>query len=96
MSRQALEQIHHHREYSPLEKDDIIGCMIYCIVKGQLYNVQVSLQALEGMLGRDCELLGRKGVDSYRADLESAVQYLCETSEPTLITIPENLKSVAM
>lgn len=52
--------------------------MIYCIVKGQLHNIQVCLQAMSEMLGYHCELLSRKGVDSYRADLESAVQYLVQ------------------
>jgi hypothetical protein len=50
--------------------------MIYCIVKGEIFKVQVSLQALSELLGPQCEFLSRKGVDSYRADLESAVQFL--------------------
>lgn len=61
-----------------LEKDDIIDCMIYCVIKGQVTNLARSLEALMALLGRDSDLLGRKGVDSYRTDLESAVMYLSE------------------
>lgn len=69
--------------------------MIYCIVKGQIFKVQVSLQALAYLLGPQSELLSRKGVDSYRADLESAVQFLVEENTEQLITVPEELKKKA-
>jgi hypothetical protein len=62
--------------------------MIYCNVVGGIQNLQSSLQTLSMLLGRNSELLSKKGVDSYRADLESAMQYLCETYEPALITVP--------
>ena len=48
-----------------------------------------SLQALAGLLGPDNTLLSRKGVDSYRADLESSIQYLIEQHEVELITVPK-------
>jgi hypothetical protein len=52
-----------------LEKDDIIGCMIYCIVTGKIKSIQPCLQAITELLGPNNELLSRKGVDSYRVDL---------------------------
>lgn len=61
---------------SQLEKDDILDCMIYCIVKGGIYNIGNSLKALVLLLGKDGDLLSKRGVDSYRADLQGAVQYL--------------------
>ncbi len=61
---------------SQLEKDDILDCMIYCIVMGQAKNIELSLKSLTLLVGNS-DLLSRKGVDSYRADLEGAVQYLC-------------------
>lgn len=54
---------------SPLEKDDVIGCMIYCIVTGKIKEIQHSIEAIGELLGANNELLSRKGVDSYRADL---------------------------
>jgi len=51
--------------------------MIYCIIKGQLKELQKGLKALTLLLGNN-QLLSKKGVDSYRADLESAVQHLSE------------------
>ena len=55
--------------------------MIYCIVKGKISLLKESLQALTGLLKADNTLLSRKGVDSFRADLESAIQYLVEQNE---------------
>jgi len=52
-----------------LEKDDIIGCMIYCIVTAKIKSIQPCLQAITELLGPNNELLSRKGVDSYRVDL---------------------------
>lgn len=63
---------------SQLEKDDILDCMIYCIVKGGIYNIANRLKALVLLLGKDSDLLSKRGVDSYRADLQGAVQYLAE------------------
>jgi hypothetical protein len=64
-----------------MEKDDVIGCMIYCIIQGQITEIQGSIQAISWLLGPNNELLSRKGVDSYRADLESAVEYLCQQQQ---------------
>ena len=61
---------------SQFEKDDIIDCMIYCIVRGEITGLAGSLKALNLLLGRESEFLSKKGVDSYRADLQGAVQYL--------------------
>jgi hypothetical protein len=63
---------------SHFEKDDIIDCMIYCIVKGGIAGLGDSLKTMALLLGKDSELLSKKGVDSYRADLQGAVQYLTE------------------
>jgi len=63
---------------SHFEKDDIIDCMIYCIVRGGITGLAGSLKALNLLLGRESEFLSKKGVDSYRADLQGAVQYLAE------------------
>lgn len=63
---------------SQFEKDDIIDCMIYCVVKGGINGLGRSLKALAVLLGKDSELLSKRGVDSYRADLQGAVQYLSE------------------
>ena len=81
--------LHGTETCSTLEKDDVIGCMIYCIVEGRIEGVQCAVQGLIELLGSHNELLSRRGVDSYRADLESAVQYLCEQTEQELITVPE-------
>ena len=55
--------------------------MIYCIIQGQIAQLQWSIEALSELLGPNSYLLSRKGVDSYRADLESAVEYLCQQAE---------------
>jgi hypothetical protein len=73
-----------------LEKDDIIGCMIYCVVRGQISELHLNVKILGLLLGKESELLAKKGVDSFRADLESAVQYLCEEQmNSPLISLPE-------
>jgi hypothetical protein len=51
--------------------------------------LQEGLQALSGLMGKDNQILSRRGVDSYRADLESAVQYLVQQYEVELITVPK-------
>jgi len=56
-------------KFSMLEKDDIIGCMIYCIVTAKIKSIQPCLQAITELLAPNNELLSRKGVDSYRVDL---------------------------
>jgi hypothetical protein len=82
------------KHLSQLEKDDILDCMIYCIIKGQIQNIGLSLQALMLLLGKNSDLLSRKGVDSYRADLQGAIQYLCnEQMSSPLIKLPKNLMS---
>ena len=43
--------------------------MIYCIISGQITEIQTSLQSITELLGTNTELFSRKGVDSYRADL---------------------------
>ena len=63
--------------------------MIYCIVRGKVSLLQESLQALSGLMGKDNQVLSRRGVDSYRADLESAVQYLVQQYEVEMITVPK-------
>jgi hypothetical protein len=79
------------------EKDDILDCMIYCIVRGQLQEVRLSLQALQLLVGKNSDLLSKKGVDSYRADLQGAVQYLCEDQLTSpLIKLPKNLLSTRL
>ena len=55
--------------------------MIYCIVKGKVYNIGRSIKALILLLGKDNDLLAKKGVDSYRADLQGAAQYIEEELE---------------
>lgn len=68
--------------------------MIYCIVKGQIAEIGLSLNALGLLIGKDSDLLWKKGVDSYRADLLGAVQYLCEDQLTSpLIKMPKNLLS---
>jgi hypothetical protein len=52
--------------------------MIYCIVRGAISGLEGSLRSMAVLLGKDSELLSKKGVDSYRADLQGAVQYLAE------------------
>ena len=39
-SRQRIAKKQGHKEYTVLEKDDIIGCIIYCIVKGKVNLLQ--------------------------------------------------------
>jgi hypothetical protein len=73
-----------------LEKDDIIGCMIYCIIKGQISELHIGLKALSLLLGAKSKLLNRKGADCCRADLESAVQHLSqEQLNSPLIKLPK-------
>lgn len=66
------------KNVSQLEKDDILDCMIYCIIKGGIVTIGSSLKAMMMLIGPTSHLLSRKGVDSYRADLQSAVQYLSQ------------------
>lgn len=68
--------------------------MIYCIIRGEIKEVGVSLKALMLLIGKNSDLLSKKGVDSYRADLQGAIQYLChrQLSSP-LIKLPRNLMS---
>ena len=82
------------KHLSPLEKDDILDCMIYCIIRGEIKDVGMSLKALMLLIGKNSDLLSKKGVDSYRADLQGAIQYLChrQLSSP-LIKLPRNLMS---
>lgn len=75
------------------EKDDIIDCMIYCIVKGGITGLACSLRAMALLLGKDSELLSKRGVDSYRADLQGAVQYLSE--EHSMSTV-ENTQATVL
>ena len=66
--------------------------MIYCIIKGQITNLPRSLEALMLLLGRNSDLLSKKGVDSFRADLESAVMYLAEAENQlcsSLVLMPK-------
>lgn len=68
--------------------------MIYCIVRGQVKGIGQSIQALQLLIGKNSDLLSKKGVDSYRADLQGAVQYLCEEQLTSpLIKIPKGLLS---
>ena len=60
------------------EKDDIIESMIYCIIKGQIKIMSQSILILNRLLGSDSTLLSKKGVDSYKADIECAAEYLCK------------------
>ena len=52
--------------------------MIYCIIKGGIINLGSSLKATMMLIGPNSNLLSRKGVDSYRADLQSSVEYLTQ------------------
>lgn len=65
-------------KYPILEKDDIISSLVYCIVKGKIRDIYFALHSLTLLLGRGKEgvLLPKKGVDSYRADIECAVEFL--------------------
>jgi hypothetical protein len=78
---------------SHFEKDDIIDCMIYCVMKGGVVGLGSSLRALTLLLGKDSELLSKRGVDSYRADLQGAIQYL---SEETSMTTAENTNATLL
>lgn len=64
--------------------------MIYCIIKGQSRGIGNSLQALQLLLGRDGGLLAKRGVDSYRADLVGAVEYLRRDQTSSLIKLPNS------
>ena len=52
-------------------------------------NLNPCLRSLSLLLGKDSELLSKRGVDSYRADLQAAVQYLAE--EHSLSTVENSL-----
>lgn len=67
--------------------------MIYCIIKGQIIDIATSLKALMLLVGKDSEFLAKKGVDSYRADLQGAIQYLCHDQMSSSLKIPRNLLS---
>lgn len=89
-SRERLAKRRLREGGAVLEKDDIIGCMIYCVVRGQVGELHLGVKVLGLLLGKESELLAKKGVDSFRADLESAVQYLCEEQmNSPLISLPE-------
>lgn len=61
-----------------LEKDDIIGCMIYCIVKAKAINLDDSLNIMNILMGKNSQLLSSKRADVSMADLQSATQYIKE------------------
>ena len=62
---------------------------------GQVKNIALSLKALSLLVGNS-ELLSKKGVDSYRADLQGAIQYLCsEQLSSPLIKWPKNHNSLS-
>lgn len=48
------------------------------------------MQALQLLLGRDGGLLAKRGVDSYRADLVGAVEYLRRDQTSSLIKLPNS------
>lgn len=65
--------------------------MIYCIIKGQLRGIGHNLQALQLLVGKDSGLLSKRGVDSYRADLVGAVEYLKDDQTSPLIKLPKKM-----
>lgn len=70
--------------------------MIYCIIRGQSRKIGNSLQALQLLLGRESGLLAKRGVDSYRADLVGAVEYLKHDQTSPLIKMPNKLSKQLM
>jgi hypothetical protein len=71
--------------------------MIYCIVKGGITGLGCSLKALALLVGRDSELLAKKGVDSYRADLQGAIQYLSEDAvQGSMKSMKENARTTVL
>jgi len=91
-NQQRIAQNRTFKSVKTLEKDDIIGCMIYCIIKAQIHSLEISLKALALLLGKKSQLLNKKGADCCRADLESAIQHLEEEQlNSPLITLPKEL-----
>ena len=62
-----------------MDKDDFIGCFIYCVIRGEIdfERFGLSIKCFSFILGTDfSEILSKYGNDSYLADLEMAFDYL--------------------
>jgi hypothetical protein len=73
-----LAQKRNSLDIKQLEKDDIIGCMIYCIVKARITSLDDSLNIMNILIGKNSKLLSSKRADVSMADLQSAMQYIKE------------------
>lgn len=60
-----------------VEKEDVLGSIIYTLVAHGLWGVSATLKYLALVLGgREDEVLAWHRVDSYRVDLQVAVEFL--------------------
>jgi hypothetical protein len=56
-----------------------VDCYIYCIIKGEVDEIQTSLDYMTVLLGDNSDLLSKLEALCYKADLDCAVQYLSES-----------------
>jgi hypothetical protein len=67
-----------------VEKEDVLGTIIYTVVAHGLSGVSGTLKYLSLMLGgREDEVLAWHRVDSYRVDLQVAVEFLTHPAQST-------------
>lgn len=65
-----------------VEKEDLLGCIIYTLVRYKLDGIGVVLEYLLFLLGKDIDkVLGWKRVDCFKTDLEAAYWY---ASQPVI------------
>jgi hypothetical protein len=62
-----------------VEKDDVLGCIMYVLVTHKLDNVGCFLAYLSFLLGQDIDVVLReRKVDCFRADLEAAYWFVSQ------------------
>ena len=74
------------KELKVLDKDDVVDCLIYCIVKGDvcLEKLGLSIKFFYYVLGTDTNIiLSKFRCDSYLADLEAVYDFLVQDIRAT-------------
>ncbi len=67
------------KNFTILDKDDFIDCLVYAILKGgiSLSSLGISIRLIYNLLGEDFdEVLSKLKIDMYFADLEAAYGFL--------------------
>jgi hypothetical protein len=62
-----------------VEKEDVLGCIIYTLVRYKLDNLGFFLAYLNFLLGKDIDsVLRNRKVDCFRADLEASYWFVSQ------------------